>query len=472
MRISSGLRIFVLLALGLVAVATRVSAQGVGFSFQAVPAPIAVSNNITYTIIVTNLTGATQALTVTNTFTGTSFQLIGLPTSSGSGTATISSNNIIFSFALVTNNGLVQMGMVIQPTSAGSLSDLFAVATNSVLVGSATFAVQVTNQVATSVADLAVAMTMPASAVFTNDWVVYSVNVTNLGPGTAPNVFLTNTLPASVIFKSVSPAFTRLGSGTNVIFSLGTLTNQAFIHFQLTVQPTNTGTLTFSSAVNTNTVNDPNPTNNLASNTVTVLTYFAGQFTVSTNSKQVYNAGNGLMEQSILVSNAGTNAVAAVRVVVTGLTNQLFNSSGTNNGQPFVVYATGLDTNQSVSLLLQYNSPTRSVFPFTSSQLNPFAVSVPDLSPPPASALATNLDIIRILRVATNGDTLIEFPTTNGATYTVVYSDNVQFSNAMIAPPAVTAYANRLFWADYGPPTTVTHPTNAPVRFYRVFRNP
>jgi hypothetical protein len=54
----------------------------------------------------------------------------------------------------------------------------------------------------------------------------------------------------------------------------------------------------------------------------------------------------------------------------------------------------------------------------------------------------------------------------------VVYSDNVLFSNAMMAPPSIAAPANEVQWIDYGPPTTVSAPTNASARFYRVFLNP
>jgi hypothetical protein len=71
-----------------------------------------------------------------------------------------------------------------------------------------------------------------------------------------------------------------------------------------------------------------------------------------------------------------------------------------------------------------------------------------------------------------NGNMLIEFPAVSNRTYTVVYSDNVLFSNAMIAPPAVVAPANRVQWIDYGPPTTVSAPTNSTARFYRVLQNP
>jgi hypothetical protein len=53
----------------------------------------------------------------------------------------------------------------------------------------------------------------------------------------------------------------------------------------------------------------------------------------------------------------------------------------------------------------------------------------------------------------------------------VVYSDNNTFSNALIAPPSIVAPANRVQWIDYGPPTTVSAPTNTSMRFYRVFEN-
>jgi hypothetical protein len=66
---------------------------------------------------------------------------------------------------------------------------------------------------------------------------------------------------------------------------------------------------------------------------------------------------------------------------------------------------------------------------------------------------------------------LLEWPTVANQRYTVVYSDDASFSNAMIAPPSIIAPASRMQWIDYGPPTTISVPTNA-ARFYRVFQNP
>jgi hypothetical protein len=67
---------------------------------------------------------------------------------------------------------------------------------------------------------------------------------------------------------------------------------------------------------------------------------------------------------------------------------------------------------------------------------------------------------------------LLDFPATAGQKYVVVYSDNIQFSNAMIAPPAFVAGANDVEWIDFGPPDTISAPTNSTARFYRVIQNP
>ena len=315
---------------------------------------------------------------------------------------------------------------------------------------------------------------VPTTAVITNDLMIYGVNVTNSGPDAAPGVMLTNTLPPGVILKGVlptKPSYTVVSS--NLIFNLGTLNSGAFTNFQLTIQPTNVGTLNFSASVGAPGITDPNPANNTANNSIAVYNYLSGNLLAVTNSAQIVNQQNGLIEQSILLSNLGTNSVTAARVVVTGLSNRLFNAVGTNSGSPFVVYtapsAVPLATNSSVTLLLQY-SP-RLNFAFANSQLQAFAVPVPNLAPPPVSSASAGLNITHILELP-NGNIIFEFPATLGRTYTMVYSDNPSFSNAMIAPPSIVAPANQVQWIDYGPPTTVSAPPAAGARFYRVIQSP
>jgi len=132
-------------------------------------------------------------------------------------------------------------------------------------------------------------------------------------------------------------------------------------------------------------------------------------------------------------------------------------------------------------------------------------VSVPNLTPPAAAAVSTNVNITRIIKLTNGspliiGSMLIEFPTLTNRTYTVVYTSNllsttyvtnyvtdtnnpgvtnivispqsVFCTNWLMAVPSIVAPANRTQWIDYGPPTTVSAPPNSSNRFYRVFLNP
>ena len=469
-RVSSGRRMAALLMLGGMMVLSRVEAQNMWLNVSTPASTVGISNNLTFTITVTNLTTTSQTVVVTNVMPATA-QFVGVSFGQASYPYTNIGLNTIFTVGVLATNSIAQMAVTILPTATGNITNTVWVATNGVAAIVGPVGILVTN--ALPVADLAVGMTGPSALVFSNDWVVCGVSVTNLGPNSAPNVILTSSLPPGVAFKSATPSVPSPSiQGSNVIFNLGTLSNQVSMNFQLTVQPATAGSLVFSSTFNTNSVIDPNPGNNTASIAVAVSNFFAGQLTVVTNSPQTTNYQNGFIEQGVSLSNTGTNAVPAARVVVSGLKgNRLFNAVGTNNGNPFVVYANTLDTNQSVTLLLQYSVPNRSAFPFANSQLQPYAVSLPDLTPPPATLTSTNINISRIVRRA-NGTMLIEWPSITNQTYTVVYSDDALFANAMMAPPSIVAPANRTQWIDYGPPATVSHPTNAPQRFYRIFLNP
>ncbi len=451
-------------------VCSRAGAQAFGLSVIPSANSLLVSNSLVYTINLTNLTGvALSDVWITNSFSAP-FQYLTSSASQPLAGVVPNAASVQFDLGPVGLGTIVQVLLTVQPNAVGTFTNtVVAAVPGTTYVASTNASVQVTNLVI--LADLGVTLTGPGQAVITNDWMTYGVAVTNAGPSDAPNVMLTNTLPTNVLFKSISPAnqpFTTAGS--NMIFNLGTLVSGGYTNLQVTVEPTNTGALTFSASVGSSGVTDTNTTNNFASTNITVTNYLSGPLGITTNSSQTYNAQNGLVEQSITVTNSSGGAIASARVVVTGLTNQLVNAVGTNSGNPFVYYSAALAANQTVSLLLQYYVPTRSPFAFSNSQLSAFAVPPVVFPAPGPAAGSTNLNISRIVQLP-NGNILIEWPAVTNRTYTVVYSDNVLFSNAMVAPPSITALANRLQWIDYGPPTTVSVPTNAS-RFYRVYQNP
>ena len=355
-----------MLAVAMMAIGTRAEAQqGIGLSITSSTNVIVVSNSLTYTINMTNLTAGTFVVFVTNTFPATA-QLLGASIIPGSATIVTNANG--FSFNNIPLNPvdtipfIQTMTVMAEPTQAGLFTNTVVVAFFGVTNYTANLVTLVTNAPVLPQADLAVAITGPPSAVFTNDWMVYGVSVTNLGPSTAPGVFLTNTLPAGVGYKSVSPSnlvHSISIQGSNVIFNLGTLASGAFTNLYLTVQPTNAGTCTFSSFVNSTSVTDANLANNTATTNITIGTFTYGQLIATNFSAMNYDPQIGLMTNTIRLTNIGTNAVAGARVIVSGLTNWLYNAVGTNSGNPYVVYNGQLNPNQAVDLVLEIFVPTR-----------------------------------------------------------------------------------------------------------------
>src|SRR5205823_10818291 len=64
---------------------------------------------------------------------------------------------------------------------------------------------------------------------------------------------------------------------------------------------------------------------------------------------------------------------------------------------------------------------------------------------------------------------VIEFASTPGRTYTVIYSSDLQHWAA--ATPSITANATRTQWYDDGPPKTVSIPSSG-ARYYKVILAP
>ncbi len=433
---------------------------------------------ITNTITVTNQTGLTLTnLYLTNSYSSAvSYQSVGLyvdNTYRTNYTALTNDTTVTLSFQLFTNNSVAQFSFTWQPLTYGLLTNTMVVATSDL---TNTAVLTVTNPVYSSQADLAVGLSLISQAcitnqhwVITNDWVNYRAYVTNLGPGAVNNLPLLGNLPAGVKLISINNApFT----GTNAnVFSLftGTLAAGASTNFPFTVAPATNGYFPLKTFVSlASGVYDSNPLNNQATNVLLATNYLAGTLSVVTNSGQIVNPQNGLIEQTLNVVNPGATPIQAVRVVVTGLTNQLYNASATNGRQPFVVYPLALPAGGNVALRLQF-SP-RLPFPLTNGQLLAYEVPATVLNDtPPPVQVSTNFGYYLLTKLAGSGDMLLEF-TNLGGTYTVIYADNPQFNHARISPPAVKSGANRIQWLDYGPPATISFPTGT--RYYRVILNP
>jgi uncharacterized repeat protein (TIGR01451 family) len=117
--------------------------------------------------------------------------------------------------------------------------------------------------------DLAVSKSDSPDPVAVTDHLTYTVTVNNAGPGDASVVTLTDTLPSSVDFVSVTPANSCTEAGGVVTCDLGTLASGGNATVTIVVKPTATGTIANNVTV-TSAETDGNPDYNTDSEETTV----------------------------------------------------------------------------------------------------------------------------------------------------------------------------------------------------------
>ena len=188
-----------------------------------------------------------------------------------------------------------------------------------------------------------------------------------------------------------------------------------------------------------------------------------------TEEAPVHNTQTGLFEQRVTVSNDGLMALAAFRLNITGLPTNVvvWNASGTNAGAPYLQYNRALNPGESVTLRIEYYVPDRRPF-------HPTITLMPVMpsAPKPANGgggVAINRCFMDT-RLPGEPRYVIEFSSTPGHIYTIIYSDDMNVWKTAL--PAVTATANSTQWYDDGPPKTDSKPAEKGTRFYRVIQSP
>jgi uncharacterized repeat protein (TIGR01451 family) len=391
---------------------------------------------------------------VLSTFPST-FQLVpGSPfTTNGTGGSTFTTSlapgqvtNVLFSMLPSVSGTFTNFIDVSAPT-AGLASSL----TNTFQVGSGN-------------ADLGVFIAVPVTNVFPGDVARYSIVATNGGPSAASSFFITNTFPAGVGLVQVSPS---AGATTNtagrVVFAVSGLAVSSSITNTVFIIPTNTGSLTLTANIGAGGFSDTNTANNSATTNLIVTAPDTNQV-VATFSSQLLDFQTGLFRQTVTLVNTSATALASARLIVVGLasSNQLYNATGTNLGHPFVVYPNAINPGAMVDFLLEFYYPSRQ----PQSNLTYVAYGVPT----PNLGTTTNGASITLHLVNVSGSrVLLEFPSTPGKTYRIVYSADPAFTTPLLAEPPIVAPADKTQWIDEGPPKTISLPGTSASRFYRVF---
>ncbi|HKR63273.1 MAG TPA: DUF11 domain-containing protein, partial [Thermoanaerobaculia bacterium] len=168
-------------------------------------------------------------------------------------------------------------------------------------------------------ADIAVTKTTPSTTAGPGTPVTYTISATNNGPNTATNVVVTDTLPATLLFQSITPAPTftcatpAVGTSGTITCTGGPLANGATATFTLntTIAPSATGTITNTATAGSN-ASDPNPTNGDASAPGVLVALADLSVTKTTNATQAPTGST--ITYTITVTNNGPDAATGVVV--------------------------------------------------------------------------------------------------------------------------------------------------------------
>lgn len=264
---------------------TRITITGNNFSnatsvtFNGAPASFTVTNNTTIGATVpagvttgpisittpagtTNISSLFYAVPVITSFLpthglpGTNVTIFG---TNFLGATAVQFNGLNAQTFSVTDNGTIQATVPVG-ASTGPITVIAPAGTNT---SSGNFVLDYTSDLSVTISD------SPDPVIVTSN-LLYTITVANNGPFPAPNVVVSDILPASVVLKfATATQGTLVTNGNPVIANLGTLASGASANVSLIVAPQALGMITNSASV-TNDYTDPVSGNNTAAATTTV----------------------------------------------------------------------------------------------------------------------------------------------------------------------------------------------------------
>ncbi|HYC93409.1 MAG TPA: IPTL-CTERM sorting domain-containing protein [Thermoanaerobaculia bacterium] len=298
----------------------------------AVPA----GSNVSYTITVAN-EGPDPAndVVLTDAYpAGTTF--VSLTHTSGVAASSCSTGgSLSCTFNVLGNGQTSTYTLVLRAGDTTSIS-------NTANVTTSTFDNDLTNNsstaptvIVTPSADLSVTKSGPATATAGTN-ATYVVTLTNNGASTAANVSLVDTLPANTTFISLTqsgPAFTCTPAVTSVTCTRATLAPLAATTFNITVaiSPAASGTITNTAVASTATA-DPNGGNNTATASTTVTS--SADLAVAKSGPAAATAGTNVT-YTVTLTNLGPSTAANVSLVDTFPAGVTYVSSSQTTGAPF-----------------------------------------------------------------------------------------------------------------------------------------
>ena len=184
---------------------------------------------------------------------------------------------------------------------------------------------------------------------------------------------------------------------------------------------------------------------------------------------------SGLYKQRIRISNLHVHEIGGLRFTVDLIPGaRLFNANSASPGEtPAIRYdgvlaaigQPGSSIEATIEVLYQPLSSTNAGAGATlpNPHYRPDLIVTEASPPPPApDSKVPTVSFVRLF----NGDCMIEWDTVVGQTYAVEYSADLR--NWIRVNPLIVANSHRTQWIDNGLPKTMSHPSAAGTRFYRV----
>lgn len=187
-----------------------------------------------------------------------------------------------------------------------------------------------------------------------------------------------------------------------------------------------------------------------------------GVIAVGALSPITLNPQTGLLEQTITLRNAGSNAVAAAQLVLRALPPgvTVHNATGARaNGRPYLQYNRPIPVGGTVEFAIEYFRANRQFF------TSPIFAAIANTPTFPPLPVGVRQPVVRKVFLGA-GRMLVEFKAERGRSYAVQYSDDGRTWKT--ARPLIAPKPDRVLWLDSGPPGTESKPTVA--RSYRVLK--
>jgi uncharacterized repeat protein (TIGR01451 family) len=276
----------------------------------ALPNPMIAGNNLTYSIVVTNLGPSIATNVIVTHLLPANVTLVSA--SSSQGTYSQQGSVVTFSLGAMVPRATAAMTVVVLPAAEG-----IAVSTATVSSEQPDFfpdnnSVTLTTPVRPATADLAMGIAAVPNPVLNGGTLTYTVTLANNGPSPATAITVTNVLPFSAPIQSVTVSQgTTTTIGDVVLWSVSRLAMGASAIATITVTPTVEGLIT-ATATAAGQEFDPVTANNTAKVTTTVGP--AADLALSLTASPVSVVAGSNVTYTITVTNQGPSTATGVMV--------------------------------------------------------------------------------------------------------------------------------------------------------------